>query len=113
MLRPLISEKLRSTARRSAPWKSSVTGSPVKRCGCPGAGWAGIAGGAGAGGCIMAAAGVRRVGAGRVPAAAAALSVTGATGALAGAALTDGVAGSSIAFAGDSSRRSSPPSGRA
>ena len=30
-LRPLISAKVRSTARRSAPWKSSDTGCPVNR----------------------------------------------------------------------------------
>ena len=30
-LRPLISAKVRSTARRSAPWKSSETGCPVNR----------------------------------------------------------------------------------
>src|SRR5579864_9287802 len=46
MLRPLISEKVRSTARRSAPWKSRLTGWPVNlRLGAPGceagtvAGW--------------------------------------------------------------------------
>jgi len=30
MLRPLISAKVRSTARRSAPWKSRLIGWPVK-----------------------------------------------------------------------------------
>ncbi len=33
MLRPLISAKLRSTARRSAPWKSRLIGFPVNRVG--------------------------------------------------------------------------------
>jgi hypothetical protein len=32
-LRPLISANVRRTARRSAPWKSSDTGCPVKRVG--------------------------------------------------------------------------------
>ena len=30
MFRPLISANVRSTARRSAPWKSRLTGCPVK-----------------------------------------------------------------------------------
>ena len=36
MLSPLISENVRSTARRSAPWKSRLTGLPVNRRSCRG-----------------------------------------------------------------------------
>ena len=56
MFSPLISEKVRSTARRSAPWKSRLTGLPVNRVGArvpaPGCSGAGGAGGTwNAGGC--------------------------------------------------------------
>src|SRR3954471_22137788 len=49
MLSPLISEKVRSTARRSAPWKSRLTGFPVNRRSLP-RGTPGSGGGGGGGG---------------------------------------------------------------